>query len=157
MTLWFSEWAGTAFGSAVWRQHGWVTKGWGSARRRGNRQTTQQLWYSPELCAALQRAQHTADQLIRGEKCFILDFLKMLHPFDLAKMLGWTGICYLPHTQLHLSGPSIWTGIRVLLSAHQTIWCFKVRRAKSAWNLPCRRFKNKKINYKTQITSQHEK
>lgn len=42
----------------------------------GNRQTTQQLWYSPRLCAALQRAQCNADQPIRGSSVW----RKVLHP-----------------------------------------------------------------------------
>lgn len=45
---------------------GWITKGSGSVGRRGNRQTTQQLWYSPRLCAGLRRAQSTPDQPFRG-------------------------------------------------------------------------------------------
>lgn len=85
---------------------GWITKRTGSAGRRGNRQTTQWLWYSPRLSAALQRAQYTADQPIRGNSVwrkvlhlhlgFPVKIQKMPHPFCLTKMWGWTGMCYPP-------------------------------------------------------------
>lgn len=99
------------------------------------------LCCSPEN--SLQRWSTYQEDPAFGEKSFILGFLvkieKMFHPFSLAEMLEWAGICYLPTSPRH----------NYILKLRRLCWerragndpnCLGLRDLKWALNLPCRRF-----------------
>lgn len=98
-----------------------------------------------------------------GEKSFIPGFLvkiqKMLHPFYLTKMLGWTGICYLPPAPDAITSWSPDDLNRCLCAAFQSTKLSRVSRgseqSESETCLVDISQKTKKQNKK--ITPQHEK